>query len=220
MAIKLKPLGSQVMVITGATSPIGLAVARAAGRAGARLMLIDAVEGALGEAVRAINNAGGVSDYAIADPHDAAAIAAAGHLAKARFGRVDSWVAVLTGGEDAHDWSVAVSLLRHEGGALIVLGATPTVGRKVKTLRAETAKESPRVAVVLIQPASPGADPQRIAEAILQSATRSRRDVSVGGAATPLNFAGRHPGIVVMVGLSGLALAAGGWRALRRRRSA
>ena len=39
MTLKLKPLDRQVMVITGATSGIGLSTARAAAARGATLML-------------------------------------------------------------------------------------------------------------------------------------------------------------------------------------
>jgi len=39
MAIELKPLNEQVIVITGASSGIGLAIAEAAAEAGAKLVL-------------------------------------------------------------------------------------------------------------------------------------------------------------------------------------
>jgi NADP-dependent 3-hydroxy acid dehydrogenase YdfG len=45
--IQLKPLNERVIVITGATSGIGLATARSAAKAGARVMLVGRDEAAL-----------------------------------------------------------------------------------------------------------------------------------------------------------------------------
>lgn len=218
--MKLKPLKHQVMVIAGATTPIGLATARAAGRSGARVMLIDADEATLGESVRAINNAGGVSDYVVAGRHDASALAAAGHVAKTRFGRIDSWVSIPDGNEIGHDCRVAVPLLQRGGGALIVVGTTPTIARALDPLRADVAQQAASVAVVLVKPAFPDEDPQRLADAILRGAVRPRCEVDGGNARVALGSARSYPGIIAMVGLSGLALAAGAVAAVRRARAA
>ena len=47
MAVKLKPLADQVIVITGASSGIGLATARKAAKAGAAVVLASRNEDAL-----------------------------------------------------------------------------------------------------------------------------------------------------------------------------
>ncbi|WP_425230716.1 SDR family oxidoreductase [Sphingomonas sp.] len=90
--MKLKPLAEQVIVITGASSGIGLVTARAAAKAGAAVFLIARSGEVLGEVAREINNGGGRADFAIADVGDAAAVEAAAAKAVARFGRIDSWV--------------------------------------------------------------------------------------------------------------------------------
>ncbi|WP_419808863.1 SDR family oxidoreductase [Sphingomonas sp.] len=92
MSPRLKPLAEQVIVITGASSGIGLVTARTAARAGAAVFLIARSGEALGEIAREINNAGGRADFVAADVGDAAAIDAAAAQAVARFGRIDSWV--------------------------------------------------------------------------------------------------------------------------------
>ena len=60
MAISLKPLDQQVIVITGASSGIGLATALAAAEAGATLVLASRSEQTLGSIVDEINAAGGI----------------------------------------------------------------------------------------------------------------------------------------------------------------
>lgn len=92
MRAALKPLGDQVIVITGASSGIGLVTAQRAARAGARVMLVARDEAALQRAVAAIDAAGGTAAYALADVGVAAEVEAAAALAVARFGRIDSWV--------------------------------------------------------------------------------------------------------------------------------
>ena len=92
MAIKLKPLAEQVIVITGASSGIGLVTARTAAKAGAAVFLIARSGEVLADVVRDINNAGGRADFAVADVGDGDAVEAAAAAAVTRFGRVDSWV--------------------------------------------------------------------------------------------------------------------------------
>lgn len=92
MTVKLKPLAEQVIVVTGASSGIGLVTARTAAAKGAAVFLIARSGETLAEVVQEINNAGGRADFAAADVGDADAVEAAAAQAVARFGRVDSWV--------------------------------------------------------------------------------------------------------------------------------
>ncbi len=92
MTPKLKPLDQQVIVITGASSGIGLVTAKAAGKAGAKVLLVARSEAALAEAVGEITAAGGEADYAVADVGIAAEVEAAAAKAVGRFGRIDTWV--------------------------------------------------------------------------------------------------------------------------------
>ena len=92
MKITLKPLAEQVIVITGASSGIGLVTAKAAAKRGAKVMLVARNEGALADAVGEIEAAGGTAAYAIADVGIAADVEAAAAATVARFGRIDTWV--------------------------------------------------------------------------------------------------------------------------------
>ena len=56
MSVKLKPLNEQVIVITGASSGIGLATAQTAAKAGARVVLAARSEDAMDEVVKRINS--------------------------------------------------------------------------------------------------------------------------------------------------------------------
>ena len=143
--MKLKPLDRQVIVITGASSGIGLVTARRAAAKGARVMLVARSGDALGEAVREINNAGGQADFHIADVAEAAQIDTAAQATVARFGRIDSWVndagvviyaKLIETPEDEHRrlfdvnyWGVvhgcqaAVRHMKADGGALVTVGS-------------------------------------------------------------------------------------------------
>lgn len=145
MPVKLKPLSEQRVVVTGASSGIGLETARRFAAEGAHVMLVARNEDALQAAVEEIRAAGGRAEYVTADVGDEAAIDAAAAAAAERLGGVDTWVndagtsiyAELqdTPTEDhrrlfdtnywgvVHGSNAAVRLLRENGGALITVGS-------------------------------------------------------------------------------------------------
>jgi len=88
----LRPIADQVIVITGASSGIGLVTARAAAARGARVVLVARGEEALRSAVAGIEAAGGTAIFVVADVGDRRAVEAAAAAAVARFGRIDTWV--------------------------------------------------------------------------------------------------------------------------------
>lgn len=146
MKVHLKRLDEQVIVITGASSGIGLATARMAAKKGARLVLAARNGDALQQLVEEIRNHGGEATYATADvgrEEDARAIA---EEARRAFGGFDTWVnnaGVTVYGTleevpvedmrrlfETNFWGVvygsriACEELRRHGGALINIGST------------------------------------------------------------------------------------------------
>jgi short-subunit dehydrogenase len=144
-AMKLKKLSAQVVVITGASSGIGLVTARTAAKRGARLVLAARNEDALRELTDEINSGGGEAIYVVADvgrEEDVRRIASA---ARTRFGGFDSWVnnagvsiygrVLEVSLEDhrrmfetnywgvVHGSRVACEHLRRRGGALVNVGS-------------------------------------------------------------------------------------------------
>lgn len=92
MAVKLKNLKSQTIVLTGASSGIGLVTARMLAKKGARLVLASRSEGALSELADEINQSGGEAIYVMTDvskPEDVRRLAQA---AIAEFGGFDAWI--------------------------------------------------------------------------------------------------------------------------------
>ena len=89
---RLKPLARQTIVLTGATSGIGLATARLAAAGGANLMLIARNEDALVALRDEITAQGGRAEYAVADVADPAQLQAASAQAVAAFGGYESWI--------------------------------------------------------------------------------------------------------------------------------
>ncbi|MFC0252670.1 SDR family oxidoreductase [Massilia consociata] len=92
MAIRLRKLHDQVMVITGATSGIGLTTARMAAARGARLVLAARSKEALDELADELRSKGVMVETVAADVGDIDDVAKIGDKAIARFGRIDTWV--------------------------------------------------------------------------------------------------------------------------------
>jgi NAD(P)-dependent dehydrogenase (short-subunit alcohol dehydrogenase family) len=90
--IQLKALAEQTIVITGATSGIGLATARMASEQGASVMLAARNEAALVQLTEELRADGGRADYQVADVADPDQVEAVAAKAVAVFGGFDSWV--------------------------------------------------------------------------------------------------------------------------------
>lgn len=92
MSHSLKPIDQQVMVITGASSGIGLATAKAAAAQGARVVLAARSEDVLNQVVADINVDGGDAICVIADVSDRSQVENIARTAIDRYGRIDTWV--------------------------------------------------------------------------------------------------------------------------------
>ena len=147
--MKLKNISEQTIVITGATSGIGLTTARMAAERGAKLVLVARNEDALRELTDEINSNGARAVYSVADVADENALQAAADKAKNEFGGFDTWVNNAGGSiygriadvptEDLRQlfetnvWGVvngskiAVEHLKNKGGALINLGSEVSI---------------------------------------------------------------------------------------------
>lgn len=142
---KLKQLSEQVMVITGASSGIGLSTARMAARRGAKLLLIARNEEALKELTRELRDVGCDAMHCVADVGHEAELRHAAESAIERFGRIDTWVnnagvGIFGRNEDVsredqrqlfetnfwgvvHGSLIAARLMKVEGGAIINIGS-------------------------------------------------------------------------------------------------
>lgn len=143
--MNLKNIAEQTIVITGATSGIGLTTARMAAEMGANLVLVARNEAALRELTDEINSGGGRAVYAVADVADENALREAAQKAKAEFGGFDTWVNNAGGSiygrimdvpvDDlrrvfetnvwgvVHGSRIAAEHLRERGGAIINVGS-------------------------------------------------------------------------------------------------
>ena len=145
MSSPLKPLNRQVMVITGATSGIGLATAQEAAKQGAKLVLAARGADVLDAVVQGLADHGFDAIAVVADVAERSDVERVARIAVERYGRIDTWVNNAGGTiygrldevseEDSrrlfdinfwgmvHGSLVALPYLKHQGGALINLGS-------------------------------------------------------------------------------------------------
>jgi len=90
--MKLKKISEQVMVITGATSGIGLATARKAAQQGAKLVVVARNEGALKPLVEELHQGGHEAIYVVADVGNEKDVKKIAKAATDQFGHVDTWI--------------------------------------------------------------------------------------------------------------------------------
>lgn len=145
MRLRLKRLEDQVIVLTGASSGIGLTTARMAAKRGARLVLAARNEEALNALTEEIRGHGGQAVYVVADVGNEDDVQKIARVAEDRFGGFDTWINNAGGGifgrlmeistEDhrrlfeTNFWGVvygsraAARVLSQRGGALINVGS-------------------------------------------------------------------------------------------------
>lgn len=145
MSVKLKQVAEQVMVITGASSGIGLATAQEAAKRGAKLVLAFRSEDAADEIVARLTSEGTQAIFVACDVAQREQVQAVAEAAISRFGRIDTWVnnagvAIYGRLDEVSDddsralfetnfWGlvngslVALPYLKKQGGALINVGS-------------------------------------------------------------------------------------------------
>lgn len=145
MKANLKPLDHQVILVTGASSGIGLTTALMAAGRGAKVVLVARSDGTLDDIRQGLEQEGRQAIAVAADVADRSALEDAARLAVERFGRIDTWVnnaGVSIYGRldevseedsrrlfDTNFWGtvngslVALPYLARQGGALINVGS-------------------------------------------------------------------------------------------------
>ena len=140
-----KKLKDQTIVVTGASSGIGLATAQMAAQRGAKVVLTSRNEAELQRVTREINDSGGRATYAVADVANLEEVDGVAAEAVRSFGSIDTWVnnaGVSIYGKltdvpmedkrrlfDVNFWGVvngcrtAINHFRERGGTLINIGS-------------------------------------------------------------------------------------------------
>lgn len=241
------PISEQVIVITGASSGIGVVTAKKAAFRGAHVVLSARNETDLDQAVQEIRRKDGKAIAVPADVSNYAQVETLAQKAVDTYGRIDTWVnnaAVTlyapfrhTSLEDfqrvlevnlmgqVHGAKAALRYLEETAGALVCVGSVESdrglplqsayaaskhaIKGWLDAFRVELQKESSRVRVTLIKPASintplfehaktqigveprgypPAYRPELVADAILLAAEHDNRDVYVGTAGKALSL--------------------------------
>jgi NADP-dependent 3-hydroxy acid dehydrogenase YdfG len=150
---QLVPVSEQVIVITGASSGIGLVTAKRAAHRGARVVLAARSENDLRTACDDIRRDGGRAIFVVADVTNPDDVRKIGETAISEFGRIDTWINNAT--EHEYGSREALRHLRERGGALVnVAGdlADRAVSAFTDAMRMEVEKEGIPIRVSLVTP--------------------------------------------------------------------
>jgi short-subunit dehydrogenase len=203
-----KPLSTQVIVICGATSRVGVTTARMAAKHGAKLVLASCNQAALdrlsADILRHGMRHGGEIFTMRVDPSVKDQVTALGRAAVQRFGVIDTWVNLVANGHvpssqdgderqfktdfwaTVHGTIVARGLMSLHGGAIVNFdsdaSAKHDVQRFTEALRAEIDTDGVPITVTLLHALNAGAKntAQLVAEAILYAAVNEQHDIHVG----------------------------------------
>jgi hypothetical protein len=210
--MQLKGVSEQVIVVVGAASGLGLAVARKAAKAGAAVVLVDRDEAAVRQAAAELAAAGGRVHPVAADAATEAGCERIGRAAAARFDRIDGWVDATR--SDAGLAFAIEGLAKHLGvrgghGALVAFAR-----RLPRTARSQLRKGRSVLTETLIH--LPGdwrddAPMEAAADGALYALAHPIGRMAVaprGERLTTLTEASKHKGVVMGVGLLALAGAA------------
>ena len=212
MREKLRSLGEQVVVITGASAGLGLDAARAAAQAGAAVLMAAADEASLRKACDSIRASGGRAHPVVGDPATAEGTDRIARAAAARFGRFDSWIDASGDPRSLpHAAEAAVRHFRARNGVGALVGFGRTLGPEVRSeLKRGRGVVSPTM-IRLPPDWRPAAPSRAIVAAALYAAARpqGRLAMAAGGARlTTASQARKHKRIVIGAGLLAVAVAA------------
>jgi NAD(P)-dependent dehydrogenase (short-subunit alcohol dehydrogenase family) len=212
MRAKLKPIAEQVMIVTGASGGVGLAVARAAAEAGAAVVLVSGDEKSLRQACDDINAAGGRAHPVVGDSSTADGADRISRAATARFGRFDTWIDAGGDGQGlSHAAEAAVRHFRAREGMGALVGFGRFLGRAA---REELRRGGGAISATMIRlprdwrPESPA---DAVVAAAMHAAARpmGRMALAPGGKRlTVATQAQQHRGLILGVGLVALAATA------------
>jgi len=209
--MQLKPVSEQVIVVAGAASGLGLALARKAAKAGAAVVLADRDEAAVRAAATELAAAGGRVHPVSGDCASEDGCQRIGRAAAARFDRIDGWVDAT--GDAAGVAFAAEGLAKHlasrgGSGALVAFGKRlPRAARAV--LRQGRGVLAPTL-ITLPRDWRADAPMAAAADAALYALSHPIGHMAVAprGRLTALTEAAKHKGVLLGVGLVALAGAA------------
>lgn len=92
LSMKFKPLDQQTLVITGATSGIGLVTARMAAKGGAKIVVAARDADSLKKLCEEVRAQGGQAEYVVTDVGNEEQVQALARTAVEKFGGFDTWV--------------------------------------------------------------------------------------------------------------------------------